>query len=29
MRFLCALAVQLVDQPSTILSSAVGSEIHH
>ncbi len=29
MRFLCAPIVQLVDQPSTILSSVIGSEIHH
>jgi len=29
MRFLCALAVQLVDQPCTTLSSIVGFEIHH
>ncbi len=29
MRFLCALIAQLVDQPCTTLSSAVGSEIHH
>jgi hypothetical protein len=29
MWFLCALAAQLVDQPCTILSCAVGSEIHH
>jgi hypothetical protein len=29
MRFLCALAAQLVDQPCTTLSFAVGSDIHH
>jgi hypothetical protein len=29
MWFLCASATQLVDQPCTIFSSAVGFEIHH
>jgi hypothetical protein len=29
MWFLCAPTVQLVDQPCTILSSAIGFEIHH
>ncbi len=29
MRFLCAPAMQLVDQPCTTLSSAIGFKIHH
>jgi len=29
MRFLCALAPHLVDQPCTTLDSAIGSEVHH
>jgi hypothetical protein len=29
MRFLCALVVQLVDQPCTTLNFTVGSETHH
>jgi hypothetical protein len=29
MRFLCALVMQLVDQPCTTYSSIVSSEIHH